>query len=113
LERLNYDRTAKAVTYRFDKADGPTAGTETVDPLEFLARVRVHISDKGHVTTRHYGWYANRPCGLRCTAGPAAAKTALEDGPPPALTGSAIAPSVRRKFDRPRLKFLSRWGRRE
>ncbi len=36
LERLTYDRTAKAVTYRSDKADGPTAGTETVDPLEFL-----------------------------------------------------------------------------
>ena len=29
------------------------AGTETVDPLEFLARVLVHIPDKGHVTTRY------------------------------------------------------------
>jgi len=25
------------VTYRSDKSDGPTAGTETVDPLELLA----------------------------------------------------------------------------
>ncbi|WP_396224510.1 hypothetical protein, partial [Gemmatimonas sp.] len=33
LERLTYDRTAKAVTYRSDKSEGPTAGTETVDPL--------------------------------------------------------------------------------
>ncbi len=64
LERLTYDRTAKAVTYRSDKAEGPTAGTETADPLEFLARV-VHIPDKGHVTTRYYGWYANRPRGAR------------------------------------------------
>jgi len=38
LERLTYDRAAKAVTYRSDKSEGPTAGTETVDPLEFLAR---------------------------------------------------------------------------
>ncbi|MFM7274546.1 MAG: transposase, partial [Gammaproteobacteria bacterium] len=53
LERLTYDRTARAVTYRSDKADGPTAGTETVDPLEFLARVLVHIPDKGQVTTRY------------------------------------------------------------
>ena len=65
LERLTYDRTAKAVTYRSDKSEGPTAGTETADPLEFLARVLVHIPDKGHVTTRYYGWYANRPRGMR------------------------------------------------
>jgi hypothetical protein len=47
LERLTYDRAAKAVTYRSDKSEGPTAGTETADPLEFLARVLVHIPDKG------------------------------------------------------------------
>ena len=64
LERLTYDRTATAVTYRSDKSEGPTAGTETADPLEFLARVLVHIPDKGHVTTRYYGWYANRPRGI-------------------------------------------------
>ena len=65
LERLTYDRAAKAVTDRSDKSEGPTAGTETVDPLAFLARVLVHIPDKGHVTTRYYGWYANRPRGMR------------------------------------------------
>ena len=32
LQRLTYDRTTKAVTYRSDTSDGPTAGTETVDP---------------------------------------------------------------------------------
>lgn len=42
LERLTYDRTATAVTYRSDKSEGPTAGTETVDPLEFLADAGVH-----------------------------------------------------------------------
>ena len=71
LERLTYDRTAKAVTYRSDKSEGPTAGTETVDPLEFLARLLVHIPDKGHVTTRYYGWYANRPRGIEGTPPPA------------------------------------------
>ena len=53
LERLTYDRTAKTVTYLSDKSEGPTAGTETADPLEFLARVLVHIPDEGHVTTRY------------------------------------------------------------
>lgn len=33
--------------------------------MEFLARVLVHLPDKGHVTTRYYGWYANRPRGMR------------------------------------------------
>jgi len=44
------DRSANAVTYRSDKSEGPTAGTETVDPLEFLIRVLVHSPDRGHVT---------------------------------------------------------------
>lgn len=39
----------------------------------------VHIPDKGHVTTRYYGWYANRPRGMRGTAESTA--TAV---PPPA-----------------------------
>ena len=87
-ERLTYDRAAKAVTYRSDKADGPTAGTETADPLEFLARVLVHIPDKGHVTTRYYGWYANRPRGMRVKAKPTAA-----DGPPAIVPAPRLVPS--------------------
>ena len=39
VARLTYDRVAKAVTYRSRKSEGPTAGTETAEPLEFLARV--------------------------------------------------------------------------
>ena len=56
LERLTSDRAATTVTDRSDKSEGPTAGTETADPVEFLARVLVHIPDKGQVTTRYYGW---------------------------------------------------------
>ena len=60
LERLEYDASARQVRYRSDKADGPTAGTETVDPLEYLARVTAHIPNKHQVFTRYYGYYANR-----------------------------------------------------
>ncbi len=59
LERLTYDRSAKTVTYRSDKSEGPTTGTETVDPLEFLARVLVHIPDRPVSTARN----APRPRG--------------------------------------------------
>ncbi len=88
LERLTYDRTAKAVTYRSDKPEGPTAGTETADPLEFLARALVHIPDKGQVTTRYYGWYANRPRGMRGKAEPLAA-----DAPPAIVPAPRLPPT--------------------
>jgi hypothetical protein len=55
MEQPTDDRIAKAVTYRSDTSDGPTAGTETVDRPEFLARVLIHIPDQGHVTTRYSG----------------------------------------------------------
>ena len=61
------------MTYRSDKTDGPTAGTETGDPLKCLARVLMHIPDQGHVTTRCYGWCANRPRGMQAKAAPASA----------------------------------------
>ena len=82
------DRAAKAVTYRSDKSEGPTAGTETVDLLEFLARVLVHIPDQGHVTTRYYGWYDNGPRGMREQVAPAAV-----DGPPAIVPAPRLAPT--------------------
>ena len=87
-ERLTYDRAAKAVTYRSDKSEGPTAGPETADPLEFLARVLVHIPDKGHVTTRDDGWSANRPRGMRQQAEPVAS-----EAPPVILPATRLAPT--------------------
>ena len=65
-----------------------THPTETVDPLEFLARVLVHIPDTGHVTTRYDGWYANRPRGTRGKAAPATA-----DGPPKMVAAPRLAPT--------------------
>ncbi len=65
LQRLEYDPNASRVKYWSDKADGPTAGAETLDALEFLARLATHIPDKHQVMTRYYGWYANRPRGER------------------------------------------------
>lgn len=65
LERMEYGARSGKVSYRSDKSEGPTARTETLDPLEFLARVVTHIPDKRQVMTRYYGWYANRPRGVR------------------------------------------------
>jgi len=76
LERLNYDRTAKAVTYRFDKADGTTAGTETVDPLEFLARL---LADRGF------------PAALAATVPVFAARPVCESTLPAAVFAAFVA----------------------
>ena len=65
LERLSDDAEADRVTYRSDKSQGPTAGTETGDPLDFLARLVSHIPNPGQVMTRSYGWYASRTRGTR------------------------------------------------
>ncbi len=65
LDRLEYEASARQVRYRSDKSDGPTAGTQTVDPLEFLARLTAHIPNKQQVMTRYYGYYANRVRGAR------------------------------------------------
>jgi hypothetical protein len=62
---MEYDERHSAVTYHSDKPTGPTAGSETVDALEFLARVVSHIPNKGQVLQRYYGWYASRVRGMR------------------------------------------------
>ena len=91
LERLTYDRAAKAVRDRSDNSEGPTAGTETADPLEFLARVLAHIPDKGHVTTRYSGWYANRSRGMRRSCRRASRATHSRARPAMAPGGSSRA----------------------
>ena len=77
------DADGDQVTYRSNKTAGPTAGTVTVDPLEFLARVVTHIPNPGQVMQRYYGWYASRTRGARrqqglAATGPAAAGPVVE-----------------------------------
>jgi hypothetical protein len=96
LERLEYAAPAKRVRYRSDKRDGPTAGTETVEPLEFLARVTAHIPDQHQLMTRYYGWYANRSRGNRL-------KRAGEETPEP-------PPAVAERGALPRQEARRRWG---
>ncbi len=65
LSRLAYHSDDATVTYHSDKPTGPTAGSETLDVLEFMARVVSHIPNKGQVLQRYYGWYASRTRGIR------------------------------------------------
>jgi len=86
LSRLAYRADSGTVTYQSDTASGPTAGAETVDALEFLARVVSHIPNKGQVLQRYYGWYANRTRGIRRRAGvPEPAPAVAAEAVPAAL----------------------------
>jgi len=97
LSRLAYRADTGTVTYQSDKASGPTAGAETVDALEFLARVVSHIPTKGQVLQRYYGWYANRTRAIRRRAGvPEPAPAVAAEAVPAALAlGGAAAPDLR------------------
>ncbi len=83
---LEYQSDDATVTYHSDKPTGPTAGSETLGVLEFLARVVSHIPNKGQVLQRHYGWYANRTRGIRRKDG------AHEQ--PPTAEAESVPPSL-------------------
>jgi hypothetical protein len=56
LERLSFLEPEGKVGYRWGR---DRAGQEMMDYPEFIARVTSHIPDKGQVTVRYYGLYAN------------------------------------------------------
>jgi hypothetical protein len=56
LEGLSFAEPEGKVGYRYGQE---RAEPETMDYLEFVARATSHIPDKGQVTVRYYGLYAN------------------------------------------------------
>jgi hypothetical protein len=62
--RLVFERTA-FFTQRSNLVPEHIGRQETVDALEFLARVVSHIPNRGQVLQRYYGWYASRVRGMR------------------------------------------------
>jgi ribosomal protein S27E len=56
LQRLSLLEKEGQVGYRYGKE---ARETERMDYLEFIARITSHIPDKGQVTVRYYGLYAN------------------------------------------------------
>jgi hypothetical protein len=53
---LSLDERKAQVGYQYGKE---AKDLERMDYLEFIARVTSHIPDKGQVTVRYYGFYAN------------------------------------------------------
>jgi hypothetical protein len=103
LGRMEYHKEDSTVTYHSDKPTGPTAGSETVDALEFLPRVVSHIPNKGQVLQRYYGWYASRVRGMRRKASEAGEEQpVVHVDPEPAVlseAGKRWAELLRRIFE--------------
>jgi hypothetical protein len=80
LHRLVYLDGQQAVIYKGLKHN-PTLGRnfETMDPLEWLARMADHIPDPGRQRTFFYAYYANRARGDRAAEEPGAGE--LEEQP--------------------------------
>ena len=56
LKRLFFDETSGRVRYQHSRH---SSQEESMDYLEFIARVTSHIPDKGQVMIRYYGLYSN------------------------------------------------------
>jgi ribosomal protein S27E len=80
LDRLSFLEREGKVGYRWGRE---AAELETMDYLEFIARVVSHIPDKGQVMVRYYGLYANAHRGkVRKTSGVPVALGMIEEEPP-------------------------------
>ena len=66
LQRLSFDETEGRLLYQYDKGKQEP---ESMDYLEFIARVTSHIPDKGQVIIRYYGLYSNAHRGKMRKAG--------------------------------------------
>ena len=66
LKRLLFDETAGKVRYQYSRHGSQE---ESMDYLEFIARVTSHIPDKGQVMIRYYGLYSNAHRGKMRKAG--------------------------------------------
>jgi ribosomal protein S27E len=88
LERLSLDEKEGQVCYRYGKG---AKELERMDYLEFIARVVSHIPDKGQVTVRYYGLYANAHRGKvkKTSLGPLALRMAEEEPKPVLAKGWA------------------------
>jgi hypothetical protein len=66
LKRLFFDDTGDKVRYQYSRHGSQE---ESMDYLEFVARVTSHIPDKGQVMVRYYGLYSNAHRGKMRKAG--------------------------------------------
>jgi hypothetical protein len=63
LSRLSYDSDTQTVTYSYTNPYDHTDATETITPLELIARLSLHIPNPREPLTRYGGAYSHRTRG--------------------------------------------------
>jgi len=95
LERLTLLDGEGKVGYRH----GDDAELETMDYLEFIARVTSHIPDKGQVMVRYYGLYANAHRGKVRKASLAPSPLRIVEEEPRRLHAKGWAEMIRKVYE--------------
>jgi hypothetical protein len=81
VSRLTYDSTTQTVAYAYTNSYDNTEATETITPLELIARLSTHIPNPREPITRYYSWYAHRTRGLQRKKGLSTADTRASSPP--------------------------------
>ena len=96
LERLSFSEKEAKVCYRYGK---DAQEMERMDYLEFIARVTSHIPDKGQVTIRYFGLYANAHRGKVKKANLAAFPLRIIEDELPRLPSKGWAEMIRKVYE--------------
>ena len=96
LDRLSLLEAEGKVGYRHGPAG---AELETMDYLEFIARVVSHIPDKGQVMVRYYGLYANDHRGKVRKASRVPVVLGMIEEEPPAILSKGWAEMIRKVYE--------------
>lgn len=96
LERLSFSEKEGKVYYRYGEE---AEAVERMDYLEFIARVTSHIPDKGQLTIRYFGLYANAHRGKRRKKGQEGPKLLIVEEACPRIPRSCWAETIRKVYE--------------
>jgi hypothetical protein len=95
LKGLLFDETAGKVRYQYSRQGSQE---ESLDYLEFIARVTSHISDKGQVMIRYYGLYSNAHLGKMRKSHEAASHSLIIEQEEPFVPSKGWAEMMRKVY---------------
>jgi hypothetical protein len=96
LKRLFFDETAGMVRYQYSR---DSSQEESMDYLEFIARVTSHIPDKGQVMIRYYGLYSNAHRGKMRKAGVDPSYPLITEDGPAFMPSKGWAEMIRKVYE--------------
>ena len=108
LKRLFFDETTGKVRYQHSRHGSQE---ESMDYLEFIARVTSHIPDKGQVMVRYYGLYSNAHRGMMRKAGARPSHPPIIEDDPTYVPSKGWAEMIRKVYEVDPLLYPSCGGR--